>query len=182
MDLDALSGIIAYKHTGESVMTVTAAVDRITIKNQLTKLCDLQLSGQVSFATGRSSMEVSCQVAKAPEDGQEITSDDVLLTCTFTMVSLDPTTKRPVNIAPLQIDTPEEQAMYDLGEQNYQAKKALARVALRKTAPNDEESDLIHQIWLKQLEYQGLSAQAPLLLLKPSQQSFTERHSLNPSP
>lgn len=32
MDLDALSGVIAYRHTGEGVMTVTAAVDRINIK------------------------------------------------------------------------------------------------------------------------------------------------------
>lgn len=33
MDLDALAGVVAYKHTGEGVSTVTAAVDRITIKN-----------------------------------------------------------------------------------------------------------------------------------------------------
>jgi len=32
MDLDALSGVVAYRHTGEGVSTVTAAVDRITIK------------------------------------------------------------------------------------------------------------------------------------------------------
>ena len=29
MDLDALAGVIAYRHTGEGVSTVTAAVDRI---------------------------------------------------------------------------------------------------------------------------------------------------------
>ena len=29
MDLDALSGVVAYRHTGEGVSTVTAAVDRI---------------------------------------------------------------------------------------------------------------------------------------------------------
>lgn len=155
MDLDALSGIIAYKHTGESVMTVTAAVDRITIKNQLTELCDLQLSGQVSFATGRSSMEISCQIARAPKGGAETAPGDVLLTCTFTMVSLDPATKNPVAIAPLQIESPDEQAIYDLGEKNYQAKKALASVALRKTSPNAEEGSLIHKMWLKQLDYQG---------------------------
>ena len=157
MDLDALSGVIAYKHSGEGVMTVTAAVDRITIKNQLTQLCDLQLSGQVTFATGRSSMEISCEVARAPMAGEKVRPDDVLLTCAFTMVSLDPATKKPVNIAPLQIDSPEENDMFDLGERNYEAKKALAKVALGKTAPNDEESDLIHRMWLKQLEYRGWS-------------------------
>lgn len=69
MDLDALAGVIAYKHTGDFVTTVTAAVDRITISHPLEEICDLELSGQVTFATGRSSMEVSLQVAKASETG-----------------------------------------------------------------------------------------------------------------
>lgn len=86
MDLDALSGVIAYQHTGESVTTVTAAVDRITIKHPLKELCDLELSGQVTFATGRSSMEISLQVAKAPEQGCQVKKEDVLMTCAFTMV------------------------------------------------------------------------------------------------
>tara|TARA_R110002060_G_scaffold13486_4_gene19096 strand:- start:443 stop:760 length:318 start_codon:yes stop_codon:yes gene_type:complete len=86
MDLDALAGVIAYKHTGDSVMTVTAAVDRITLKHPLSEICDLELTGQVSFATGRSSMEISIQVAKAAKEGETKTDEDVLLTCAFTMV------------------------------------------------------------------------------------------------
>lgn len=96
MDLDALSGIVAYKHTGESVTTVTAAVDRITINHPLDEICDLELSGQVTYATGRSSMEISLQVAKAPAENQAVQEEDVLLTCAFTMVSLDPATKKSV--------------------------------------------------------------------------------------
>ena len=46
MDLDALSGVVAYKHTGEDVTTVTAAVDRITINHPLKIICDLELSGE----------------------------------------------------------------------------------------------------------------------------------------
>jgi len=94
MDLDALSGVIAYKHTGDAVTTVTAACDRITIIHPLTEICDLELSGQVTYATGRSSMEISLQVAKAPKDGEKVRNEDVLINCTFTMVSLDPGTKR----------------------------------------------------------------------------------------
>lgn len=94
MDLDALAGIIAYRHTGDAVTTVTAAVDRITIEHPLMEICDLELSGQVTYATGRSSMEISLQVAKAPaEDGAQVRPEDVLITCAFTMVSLDPATK-----------------------------------------------------------------------------------------
>jgi acyl-coenzyme A thioesterase 9 len=87
MDLDALAGVIAYKHTGDSVMTVTAAVDRITLTRPLNEICDLELSGQVTFATGRSSMEVSLQVAKAAAEGETVKEKDVLMTCAFTMVS-----------------------------------------------------------------------------------------------
>ena len=86
MDLDALAGIIAYKHTGESVTTVTVAVDRITINHALNEICDLQLSGSVTFATGRSSIEISLRVAKAPQNGAEVKQEDVLMTCAFTMV------------------------------------------------------------------------------------------------
>ena len=155
MDLDALSGVIAYKHTGESVTTVTAAVDRITIKHPLKKLCDLELSGQVTFATGRSSMEISLQVARVAEDSAKVRPEDVLLDCAFTMVSLDPKTKRPVAIAPLLVENSEDRRLYCLGENNYKAKKEFAKTALRKQTPNDQESDLIHAMWLKQLEYHG---------------------------
>lgn len=157
MDLDALSGVIAYKHTGEHVTTVTAAVDRITINHPLKELCDLELSGQVTYATGRSSMEISLQVARAPKEGEKVKNEDVLVTCAFTMVSLDPATKKPVAISPIQLETPEDKRLFALGEKNSTEKKALAKTALRKQTPNDEESDLIHAMWLKQLEYHGMS-------------------------
>lgn len=153
MDLDALSGVIAYKHTGESVTTVTAAVDRITINHPLKELCDLELSGQVTYATGRSSMEISLQVAKAATKDATVQPEDILMTCAFTMVSLDPTTRKPVAIAPLQVDTEEEKRLFALGEKHSKDKKVMSKKALRKQPPNDEESDLIHSMWLKQLEY-----------------------------
>jgi acyl-coenzyme A thioesterase 9 len=96
MDLDALAGAVAYRHTGDSVTTVTAAVDRISLLNPLKEICDLELSGQVTYATGRSSMEISLQVAKAPVNGEKVKPEDVLITCAFTMVSLDPATKKSV--------------------------------------------------------------------------------------
>lgn len=100
MDLDALSGVVAYKHTGDDVTTVTAACDRITIRNPLTEICDLEYSGRVTYATGRSSMEITLQVAKAPKEGEKVKDEDVLLHCSFTMVSLDPGTKKLVPMLP----------------------------------------------------------------------------------
>ncbi|KAK6435040.1 hypothetical protein LTR95_008775 [Oleoguttula sp. CCFEE 5521] len=153
MDLDALSGIIAYKHTGDGVTTVTAACDRITIQHPLTEICDLELSGKVTYATGRSSMEIALQVAKAPQPGQQSKPEDVMLTCQFTMVSLDPGTKRSVNISPVLAETEEQKRLFAQGEQNSQHRKQLTQRSLLKQTPDDEESDLIHALWQRQLQY-----------------------------
>ncbi|KAF2256224.1 Thioesterase/thiol ester dehydrase-isomerase [Trematosphaeria pertusa] len=153
MDLDALSGIIAYKHTGDDVTTVTASCDRIVINHPLTEICDLELSGKVTYATGRSSLEISMQVAKAPKEGEEVKDQDVLIHCTFTMVSLDPGTKKPVNVNPLIVETPEEKRLFKLGERNSKIRKQRKETALIKHTPNDLESDLIHAFWQKQLLY-----------------------------
>lgn len=153
MDLDALSGIIVYKHTGPGVMTVTAALDRITIAHPLTEICDLEYSGQVTYASGRSSMEITCKVARAREEGEPSRPEDVLLTCTFTMVALDPATKKPVNVPRLTWSTPEEENIYKTGEAKSLAKKKTAKTSLLATEPNDPESALIHKVWLRQLDY-----------------------------
>ena len=153
MDLDALAGVVAYKHSGEGVSTVTAAVDRITIKNPLREICDLELSGQVTFATGRSSMEVSLQIAKAPPEGQHVKPEDIFMTCAFTMVSLDPATKKPANIAPLELTTPAERALYARGEENYKNKKAMKSSHILQKAPDAEESVLVHKMWTESLAY-----------------------------
>ena len=116
MDLDALSGIIVYKHTGPGVTVVTAALDRITIAHPLTEICDLEYSGQVTYASGRSSVEITCKVARARDEGEPSKPEDVLLTCTFTMVALDPKTKKPVHIPRLEYSTPEEERIFKAGQ------------------------------------------------------------------
>ncbi|KAI1813865.1 Thioesterase/thiol ester dehydrase-isomerase [Poronia punctata] len=153
MDLDALSGIIVYKHTGPGVTTVTAALDRITIAHPLTEICDLEYSGQVTYATGRSSVEITCKVARARDEGEPSKPEDVLLTCTFTMVALDPSTKRPTNVPKLICETPEEEKIFKTGEAKALAKKKMLKTSLLETEPDDPESALIHKIWLRQLAY-----------------------------
>lgn len=153
MDLDALSGIIVYKHTGPGVTVVTAALDRITIAHPLTEICDLEYSGQVTYASGRSSVEITCKVARARDEGEPSKPEDVLLTCTFTMVALDPVTKKPVNIPRVLASTPQEEALFKAGEAKALAKKSNLKTSLLETEPNDPESALIHKIWLRQLAY-----------------------------
>lgn len=153
MDLDALSGVVAYKHTGDGVTTVTAACDRIMINHPLTEVCDLEYSGKVTYAAGGSSMEITLQVAKAPKEGQKVKPEDVMMTCQFTMVSLDPGTKKPVKIPAIRPETEEEKRIFSHGEQNSKNRKELLQRSLLKQTPNDEESDLIHAIWQRQLKY-----------------------------
>ncbi|KAH7320578.1 HotDog domain-containing protein [Stachybotrys elegans] len=153
MDLDALSGIIVYKHVGPGVTVVTAALDRITIAHPLTEICDLEYSGQVTYTSGRSSAEITCKVARARPEGEPSKPEDVLLTCTFTMVALDPVTKKPANMPALICETPEEEAIFKAGEAKSLAKKSIAKSSLLETEPNDPESALIHKMWLRQVEY-----------------------------
>lgn len=145
--------MIVYKHTGPGVTTVTAALDRITIAHPLTEICDLEYSGQVTYASGRSSVEITCRVARARPEGEPTRPEDELLTCTFTMVALDPETKKPVNIPALVCETPEEEAIFKAGEAKSLAKKKMSKTSLLATEPNDPESALIHNIWLRQLRY-----------------------------
>lgn len=134
MDLDALAGIVGYKHTGDSVTTVTAAVDRITIKRPLTEICDLELSGRVTYATGRSSMEVSLQVARAPVPGKTVSEEDIMMTCQFTMVSLDPVTRKPTQLPAIQPETDEEKQLFAAGEKNSQHRKGETQGVLAEAS------------------------------------------------
>ncbi|KAK8037984.1 hypothetical protein PG994_014751 [Apiospora phragmitis] len=134
MDLDALSGIIVYKHTGPGVTTVTAALDRITIAHPLTEICDLEYT-------------------RARPEGEPSKPEDELLTCTFTMVALDSATKKPVNVPRLEYTTPEEERIFKAGEAKSLAKKEVLKTSLLQTEPNDAESALIHKMWLQQIKY-----------------------------
>jgi hypothetical protein len=62
---------------------------------------------------------------------------------------------RPVNINPLIIETTEERRLFAIGEKNSKHRKELSKMSLSKHTPDDLESDLIHAIWQKQLQYHG---------------------------
>ncbi|KAL1902387.1 hypothetical protein Sste5346_001367 [Sporothrix stenoceras] len=153
MDLDALSGIVVYKHTGPGVTTVTAGVDRIELAHPLTEICDLEYSGMVTYAAGGSSAEITCKVARARDEGEPSRPEDLLLTCTFTMVALDPMTRKPTPIPRLVCETPEQEELFQAGAAKALAQRAERKTSLLEVEPDDEESALIHRIWLRQLEY-----------------------------
>ena len=71
-DLDALAGNIAFQHVfggvgDDNIMLVTAAVDRIALKNIPILEKDQRLSGQVTFV-GSSSMEIRMQIHEVDDN------------------------------------------------------------------------------------------------------------------
>jgi acyl-coenzyme A thioesterase 9 len=149
MDLDALSGVVAYRHTGGQVMTVTAAFDRISLRGSMAELCDLELSGQVRHV-GKSSIDIGLQVRKLDGKG-----DEIMLSCSCTMVSLDPATKKPVHINPLIVETAEERTINELASKESERRKVLRKKSLLKHTPDAEETGIIHKLWQKQIQWHG---------------------------
>jgi acyl-coenzyme A thioesterase 9 len=98
-------------------------------------------------------MEISLQVARKPTEGHPTSPEDIFMTCAFTMVALDPQTKRPVKIAALEVSTPAERALFTKGEENYKNKKALKSAHILQKAPDAEESAQIHKMWTDSLAY-----------------------------
>lgn len=98
-------------------------------------------------------MEVSLQIAKAPEQGAQVKPQNVFMTCALTMVALDPVTKKPINIAPLTLTNAADRALYARGEESYKAKKGRKSSHILQKAPDAEESALIHKMWTDSLAY-----------------------------
>jgi len=128
-DLDALAGNIAFHHViGDNLMLVTAAVDRIALRDLPTMKNDQRLSGQVTYV-GSSSMEIRMQIHELSGDSDEpkpVKGENPYLEAYFTFVAVDPETNRPVKICPLVPETSEERALFELGAYKA-AKKKEAR-------------------------------------------------------
>ena len=60
---------------------------------------------------------------------------------------------RPASVPPLLVETEEEKRLFKKGEENYKAKKALRTRSLLEKAPDEEESNLIHSMWTKEMSY-----------------------------
>jgi Acyl-CoA hydrolase len=138
-DLDALAGNIAFHHVlGDDVMLVTAAVDRIALRDVPELDKDQRLSGQVTYV-GSSSMEIRMQIHELTESssgggdenhgdqgddhGQYVHDRNNWLEAYFTFVAVDPLTNKPVKICPLIPETSEERALFELGALKAEKKK-----------------------------------------------------------
>lgn len=160
MDLDRLSGIIANKHClpAEPVI-VTASVDRILLLKRLDNVPDhnVVLWGYVSW-TGRSSMEITIHASSTSEDFpngsqpsmKECRNYESWLISSFTFVARDPEAQRAFPINTLTPRTRQELSEFVAAEKFNERKKLVAKKeALSIRPPSEEESGLIHNLWLK---------------------------------
>lgn len=154
--LDSLAGSIAYKHMlGPEVgnvsrvqekgfYIVTASVERLDILAPLLPVRDIRLSGQVIY-TGTSSMEVAVKMEAINPDGRE----ETLMLGRFSMVCRDARTRKAYPVNSLVIDTPEEEALYKMGESAQKRRKAAALQSLLRVPPTSSEAAELHATHLK---------------------------------
>ncbi|KAK9366923.1 HotDog domain-containing protein [Lipomyces kononenkoae] len=170
-DLDALAGVIAYKHCAPAEPTiVTASVDRISLQGVKTPLDDVELSGNVTW-TGRSSMEITIKARTVPDN-------EVFLTANFTFVARHPITGKSFPINNLVPRNEAERQTFERAESYNAAKKKAAKDGgLLTSPPNAEEADIIHAMWLRQRAYEdpnsGLDLPADVIPMHDSMMQST---------
>lgn len=159
-DLDALAGVIAYRHCSPAQpVVVTASVDRVFMKKRLDTIADLNvsLSGNVTW-TGRSSMEITIKACTHSEEmsvgstlltADDINEEDVFMTANFTFVARHPVTKKSFPINHVVPNTKAQLKEFVRAEKYNNLKKESAqKTGLTHLPPSEEESRIIHKKWL----------------------------------
>lgn len=178
-DLDALAGVIAYKHCSPAEpVIVTASVDRIYMLKRIGDVTksNVSLSGCVTWS-GRSSMEITIKAATHPTGvtaeseltENDIRDEDVFLTANFTFVARDPETQKSFPVNRLVPRTADEKVDFVRAEKYNNEKKTSAKqTGLKVQPPSAEEAGIIHDMWIKQLEYEKNPAARPSSLVNMS--------------
>lgn len=156
-DLDALAGTIAVRHCSDEDMTtrplmlVTASVDKISIKKEVSLECDLELAGVAAW-TGRSSMEIRMTViqpvgvvaggvggggggstglsSEEERDSEQKNDNNVALTANFTFVARDYKTRKAAPINHLAPQTAQEKQLFAEGEARDEKRKRERQLQL----------------------------------------------------
>ncbi|AOA61910.1 hypothetical protein PP7435_CHR2-0578 [Komagataella phaffii CBS 7435] len=183
-DLDALAGRIAYRHCAPAEpVNVTASVDRIYIVKKVDDIenYNFVLTGVVTW-TGRSSMEISVKGYAFPGDypseikETNLSDDAVFLKADFTFVARNPETHKSFPINHLLPTNEREWLDFRRAESHNAQKKLRAKLeTLDKVPPTQQESNLIHNLYIASKAVAKLDPEqsSKLIFMKDSQVSST---------
>ena len=105
---------------------------------------DLRLSGHVSYASG-SSLEVLVRLSTIPQGDIEPTT---ILLGRFAMACRSSATGGKHPVTKLIVEGPVEEELYAMGEENKSRKKEVSAKSVWKTAPSEEESQILHDLFI----------------------------------
>ncbi|XP_053403174.1 acyl-coenzyme A thioesterase 9, mitochondrial-like [Mercenaria mercenaria] len=154
-DLDTFAVAISYTHTLDASHTdrksplsiVTALVDRIDLSQEgIVPDKDIKMSGKVTWA-GKTSMEITMELDQEVDDAWR-----KILVAKFLMVARNPITKGSAVVNKLQPEGPEEEKLFSLGEESKAKRMLESQKTLLKTAPDEEERLLIHNLFLETMD------------------------------
>ena len=143
-DLDSVAGIVAYKHTEgweQGLTIVTAACDRIDFLDELDSKSDLKILASVNWV-GRSSIEVGIKVSS--RNGKFWKR---VARAYFIMVARLRGKSEPVNR--IKMKKKDEHRRFREGEQRQRERRIIAKTSYLIQTPTDEESRLLHDLFLK---------------------------------
>ena len=124
--IDTIASMAAQRHSGREV--VTASIDSLSFKEPISVGEHVVLKASVNFV-GRTSMEVGVQVIR--EDPYS-NKQSIATTAHLTFVALDKN-KRPVAVAAVLPQTPDEKRRFENARLRVQARKELLKKINRKT-------------------------------------------------
>ena len=157
---------IIYKYSFRSPFSiVTALVDRIHVRERITAVEDIKISGHVTWV-GRSSAESTLNLHQL-RDGEW----KKVISATFVMVAKDPMNKGAGVVNRLLTETPEEKMLLAKGQENYIFRKNQSKDSLFKTPPSVEENRLIHDFFIQTVDDTKLSFKARI---KPEHSEWME--------
>ncbi|KAI3685283.1 hypothetical protein L6452_34524 [Arctium lappa] len=144
-DLDALAGTISFKHCfnhagmANSLLLVTASVDKMVLKKPILVDTDLKIVGAVTWV-GRSSMEIQLQVIQETSDPL----DSQALVANFTFVGRDSKTGKSATINQIMPETEKEKLLWQEAEERNASRKK--RRAQLKNVECEREAERINAL------------------------------------
>lgn len=151
-EMDMTAGVVAYAHADgfdEDLTIVTASCDRIDILGFIPSNADLRIQSQVNYV-GRSSMEIGIRLDSNIDGDWKIVSRAY-----FTMVARKGEKSHPVHR--LIPETEDEWRREDQARKRFESRKIEAKRHFLRSAPSEEESQLLHQMFLdNRTKEQGL--------------------------